>query len=99
MLINNSHSTIILHLKASVKSGPKVKRTVFDYRRGLDELDLRSVVESVDNVQQGWIKWKELFILRQYTSISPLKRLRIFINSPPWINGEVIHAIQEKETI
>ena len=21
------------------------------------------------------------------------------INSPPWINGEVIHAIQEKETI
>ena len=99
------HSTIIFYLKTSVKSGPKLKRTVFDYRRGnfdglratLDESDLRSVVESVENVKQGWIKWKELFLEAVYKYI-PTKTIKN-INSPPWINGEVIHAIQKKETV
>ena len=52
------HSTIVFNLKTSVKAAPKLKRRVFDYKRGnfdelraaLEALDLCSVIESEVNV-------------------------------------------------
>ena len=98
------HSTIVFNLKTSVKAAPKLKRRVFDYKRGnfdelraaLEALDLCSVIESEVNVQEGWMKWKELFLKAAYENI-PTKTITN-INSPPWINAEIIHVIQKKET-
>jgi hypothetical protein len=42
------------------------------------------------------MKWKELFLKAAYENI-PTKTIKN-INSPPWINAEIIHVIQKKET-
>ena len=90
----------MFNLKTSVKAAPKLKRTVFDYRKGnfdelrvtLDSLDLCDVIESEVDVEQGWLKWKELFLDAVHKNI-PSRTIKN-INSPPWINGEIIHAIK-----
>ena len=99
------HSVITFHLKTSVKAIPKLKRTVFDYRKGnfnglrtaLESIDLCNVIESEIDVKQGWLKWKEIFLDAVHKNI-PTKTIKN-INSPPWINSEIIYAIKKKETV
>ena len=45
----------------------------------------------------GWLKWKELFLSGVCGSI-PVKTISN-VNNPPWINGEIIHAIKKKEAV
>ena len=61
----------------------------------LEELDLRSAVELEENVQQKWMKWKELSLKAGYTQYILTKTINN-INRLSWIYGEVIHAIQKK---
>ena len=99
------HSVITFNIKTSVKAVPKVKRTVFDYRKGnfnglrtaLEGINLCDVIESEVDVNHGWLKWKEIFLdaVRKNIPIRTIKN----INSPPWINSEIIHAIKKKETV
>ena len=64
------HSVITFNLKTSVKAVPKVKRTVFDYRKGnfnglrtaLEGINLCEVIESEVDINHGWLKWKEIFL-------------------------------------
>ena len=101
-IIITDHSTIVFNLKTSAKAAPKIKRRVYDYTRGnfdglraaLEALDLCSVIESEVIVQEGWMKWKELFLKAAYENI-PTKTIKN-MNCPPWINAEIIHAIQKK---
>jgi hypothetical protein len=97
------HSTIVFNLKTSVKAAAKLKRRVFDYKRGnfdglraaLEALDLYSAIESEVNVQEERMKWKELFLKATHENI-PTKTIKN-INSPPWINAEIIHATQKRK--
>ena len=64
------HSVVTFKLKTSVKAVAKVKRTVFDYRKGnfnglcsaLEGINLCDVIESEVDVNHGWLKWKEIFL-------------------------------------
>ena len=44
----------------------------------------------------AWSNWKNILLNAVRDNI-PVKRIRN-INSPPWITGEIIHAIKKKET-
>ena len=91
------HSTIAFNLVTFVRASPRIKRLVFDYRKGnfdrvratLENLDLCSGIESEVDIN--------LFFSAIRNNI-PMKKIRN-INSPPWINGEIIHAIKRKETV
>lgn len=82
-----------------------MKRAVFDYRKGnfnglrsaLEGMDLCEVIESEVDVSHGWLKWKEIFLDAVHKKI-PIRTIKN-INSPPWINSEIIHAIKKKETV
>ena len=58
------HSVVTFKLKTSVKAVAKVKRTVFDYRKGnfnglcsaLEGINLCDVIESEVDVNHGWLK-------------------------------------------
>ncbi len=60
------HSTLIFDIVASFKTRPKIKRTVFDYNREnfnslratLQTVDLCGAVETAEDVDHGWIRWK-----------------------------------------
>ena len=99
------HSAITFDIATPFKARPKIKRTVFDYNRGnfnelrstLETVDLSVAVESAVDINHGWLKWKELFLSCVRGSI-PVKTISNF-NNPPWINGEIIHAIRKKETV
>ena len=99
------HSAITFDIATPFKARPKIKRTVFDYNRGnfnelratLETVDLSGAVESAVDINHGWLKWKELFLSCVRGSI-PVKTISN-VNNPPWINGEIIHAIRKKETV
>ena len=60
------HSTLIFDIVASFKTRPKIKRTVFDYNREnfnslratLQTVNLCGAVETAEDVDHGWIRWK-----------------------------------------
>ena len=99
------HSAITFDIATPFKARPKIKRTVFDYNRGnfnelratLETVNLSGAVESAVDINHGWLKWKELFLSCVRGSI-PVKTISN-VNNPPWINGEIIHAIRKKETV
>ena len=99
------HSAITFDIATPFKARPKIKRTVFDYNREnfnelcatLEAVDLSGAVESAVDINHGWLKWKELFLSCVGGSIQ-VKTISN-VNNPPWINGEIIHAIRKKETV
>ena len=99
------HSSIVFNLKTSVKPSPSLDRTIFDYRRGdfdglrsaLQSIDLCSIIQSEGDINLNWLQWKDTF-LAAVADFIPTKRIK-GRNTPPWINGEIIHAIRKKETV
>ena len=99
------HSSIVFNLKTSVKPSPSLDRTIFDYRRGdfdglrsaLQSIDLCSIIQSEGDINLNWLQWKDTF-LAAVTDFIPTKRIK-GRNTPPWINGEIIHTIRKKETV
>ena len=98
-------SAITFDITTPFKGRPKIKRTVLDYNRGnfnelratLETVDLCGAFESAVDINHGWLKSKELFLSGVRGSI-PIKTI-CTVNNPPWINGEIIHAIRKKETV
>ena len=99
------HSVIMFDIATPFKARQKIKRTVFDYNRGnfdelratLETVDLYGTVKSAVDINHGWLNWKEQFLSAVCGSI-PRKTISN-VNNPPWINGEIIHAIRKKETV
>ena len=99
------HSVIMFDIATPFKERQKIKRTVFDYNRGnfdelratLETVDLYGTVKSAVDINHGWLNWKEQFLSAVCGSI-PRKTISN-VNNPPWINGEIIHAIGKKETV
>lgn len=99
------HDTIVFNLKTSIKAATKLNRTVLDYRRGnmdglrsaLEMTDFSNIIESGDDVSKCWKQWKDTF-LGVVKSYIPTKRIK-GRNSPPWMNGNIIQEIREKEAV
>ena len=99
------HDTILFNLKTSIKAAPKLNRTVFDYRRGnMDGLrsalamtDFSKIIDSGEDINNCWEQWKNTFlsVVRIYIPTKKIKGR----NSPPWINGSIIHEIRKKEAV
>ena len=99
------HDTIVFNLKMSIKAAPKLNRTVFDYRRGnmdglrsaLAMIDFSNIIEPGQDINNCWEQWKNTFlsVVRDYI---PTKKIQ-GRNSPPWINGSIIHEIRKKEAV
>ena len=93
-------SAITFDIARPFKGRPKIKRTVLDYNRGNElratpeTIGLCGAVQSAVDINHGWLKWKELFLSGVRDSI-PVKTI-CNVNNPPWINGEIIHAIRKK---
>ena len=97
------HSVIMFDIATPFKARQKIKRTVFDYNRGnfdelratLETVDLYGTVKSAVDINHGWLNWKEQFLSAACGSIP--KKTISNVNNPPWINGEIIHAIRKRD--
>ena len=98
------HGTIVFQLETSKKAAPKQGRTVHNYKKG-DFDGLRSAIEAIDlsnaihqdDVNTSWLEWKDTFLAAVKDYI-PTKRIK-GRNSPPWINGGIVHALKRKEAV
>lgn len=104
--ILTDHAIILFDLLALVPRALKHKRFVYDYRNA-DFIGLRSYLQQTavlsntisekENINDDWISWKSAFqaAVKQFV---PSKKIR-GRNSPPWISGEILHAIKKKARI
>ena len=99
------HSVIIFDLKTSVRAGPRLNRSVLDFRRGdfdglrsaLQAIDLSTIIQQDSDINEDWLLWKDTF-LTTVNDFVPSRKIK-GRNSPPWLNGKVIHALRQKEAV
>ncbi|XP_028419259.1 uncharacterized protein LOC114545074, partial [Dendronephthya gigantea] len=102
---STDHNAIIFDLFLSYNPFPKLKRTVFDYRRSdfdglrrhLQTLDLSQHISENGEINQDWISWKNAF-LEAVSKFVPTKTLRDR-NHLPWMNSTILHYIKKKNSI
>ena len=102
--ISTDHSAIVFNLSLPCKSIPKIKRTVFDYRRAdfdglrshLHSLNLTGLISDDGDINQDWCSWKNTF-LAAVSDFVPTKKLQTR-NHLPWMNGEILHNIKKKRS-
>ena len=67
-------------------------------RSSLSEHPLESVLSPDSNdIEGSWSRWKKSFLSRIEAFI-PRRKPRKFV-TPPWVDGEVLHAIRKKNTV
>ena len=104
--ILTDHSAIIFDISLMSNPVPKIKRTVFDYRRadfdGLrshlhSSLNLTETISMDGDINQDWYDWKNSF-LEAVSDFVPQKTLRSR-NYLPWMNSGILHLIKMKNSI
>jgi hypothetical protein len=99
------HSVIIFDLKTSIRAGPRLNRSVLDFGRGdfdglrsaLQAIDLSTIIQQDSDINEDWLLWKDTF-LTTVNDFVPSRKIK-GRNSPPWLNGKVIHALRQKEAV
>ena len=99
------HSIIIFDLKTSIRAGPRLSRSVLDFRSGdfdglrsaLPAIDLSTIIQQDSDINEDWLLWKDTF-LTTVNDFVPSRKIK-GRNSPPWLNGKVIQASQQKEAV
>ena len=104
-LFTSDHSVVHFSIVGSIKRCDTTKRTVYNYkkanwlglRNALTQSDLNSIIDlSRGNIDIACQQWTATIIdlmnkfIPKYTIPN--------INSPPWIDGDVIHLSNKKET-
>ncbi len=101
------HAVIVFDLKTSCKAGARLNRTVLDFRRGdlnglcaaLQAFDFSTFIQADSDINLDWLYWKNSFLDHDTVKkFIPSKKIK-GRNSPPWLNGEIIHAMRQKEAI
>ena len=98
------HGTVYFEFHASTKATHNIKRTVYDYRNGDFEglrgarkaLNSCNLVQDSDDINLDWTYWKDSF-MSTVSDFIPSKKITGKKNKPPWITGEIIHALRKKE--
>ena len=102
--IFTDHSAIVCNLSLLCNSIPKIKRTVFGYRRAgfdglrshLHSLHLTELISDAGDISQDWCSWKNTF-LAAVSDFVPTKKLQTR-NHLPWMN-QILHNIKKKNSI
>ena len=76
-----------------------------DFRRGdfdglrsaLQAIDLSTIIQQDSDINEDWLLWKDTF-LTTVNDFVPSRKIK-GRNSPPWLNGKVIHALRQKEAV
>ena len=63
-------SVIIFDLKTSIRAGPRLNRSVLDFRRddfdglrsALQAIDLSTIIQQDSNINEDWLLWKDTFL-------------------------------------
>ena len=103
--ISTDHSVIVFNLSLSCNPIPKIKRTVFDYRRAnfdgprshIHSLNVTGLISDDGDINQDWCSWKNTF-LAAVSDFVLTKKLQPQ-NHLPWMNGEIFHNIKTKNSI
>ncbi|CAB4037892.1 Hypothetical predicted protein [Paramuricea clavata] len=84
---------------------PKVKRTVFNYRRAdfdglrahLQSLNLKEKISDHGDINKDWSEWKDSFLaaVKQFVPTANLKGRK----SLPWMNSKILHLIKKKNSL
>ena len=64
-------------------------------RSAIGAIDLCSTINT-DDVNISWHQWKDAFLAAVQDYI-PTKNIK-GRNNPPWINGDIVHALRKKES-
>ena len=91
--VSTDHSAIVFNLSLSCNSIPKIKRTVFDYRRAdfdglrshIPSLDLTGLISDDGDINQDWCSWKNRFFAA-VSDFVPTKKVQPR-NHLPSMNG------------
>ena len=104
-LFPSDHFVINLGLVGDIRKTSKISRTVYYYRKAdwqglklaIRNANLADIVNqcghNIDNAYNLWTS-KLLELINRFIPSYKLKN----INSPPWIDGDVIHMSNKKET-
>ena len=101
----SDHHLINFNLNVSVENLEKIPRVVYNYnkadwpglRKAITDADLCSILrDHQDDVNQACSQWTSVFksLIDKYIPRHKIKN----INSPPWIDGDVMHLSNKKET-
>ena len=103
--ISTDHSAIIFDLSLLHIPNPKIKRTVFDYRRAdfdglrshIQSLDLDKLISDHGKIDHDWFAWKKSF-MNAVAHFVPTKNLRSG-HHLPWVNSLILHNIKKKNSL
>jgi hypothetical protein len=100
--ILTDHSAIIFELTTACNPLPRVKRSVFDYRRAdfdrlrahLQTLNLEALITDNGGINQDLSDWKNAFLVavKQFVPVKNLKARKFL----PWMNNTILHLIKMK---
>ncbi|CAB4025118.1 Hypothetical predicted protein [Paramuricea clavata] len=94
------HSVIIFDLKTSIRAGPRLNRSVLDFRRGdfeglhsaLQVTDLSTIIQQDSDINEDWLLWKDTF-LTTVNDFVPSQKIK-GRNSLSWLNGKLLNRRQ-----
>ena len=106
MGIYTDHNGVLFNVLMVLKAPPKSFRYVYDFPKG-DMPDLKAslanaclsscILDDNKHIDNDWVLWKESFFSR-VNQFVPKRKLKDR-NSPPWINANIRHLLNKKDTI
>ena len=100
--ILTDHNAIIFELMTVCNPLPKVKRSVFDYRRAdfdglrayLRSINLEEKISDHSDINQDWSDWENVFSesVKMFVSVKNLNGRKFL----PWMNNTILDLIKKK---
>ena len=99
------HNGLVFDIQMAVTAPPKLSRYVYDFPKGYisglrnnlaNDCLLSCISDGHEDVNLDWSNWKETFI-SIVDQFIPKRKIKDR-NSPPWINAEIRHLLNKKET-
>lgn len=106
MGIYTDHNGLLFNVQMVLKAPPKFLRYVYDFPKGdlpglkvslANACLLSCISDDNENLDNDWSFWKESF-LSHVDQFVPKRKLKDR-NSPPWINANIRHLLNQKDTI
>ena len=107
VLLPSDHKAITFDININRKLKLTANRLSYNYSKGdfkslretltLSFLPLNDIVESENNIDIAWSKWKDTFLAAVDTHI-PKQQVRRS-STPPYITSDIIHALHKKDTL
>jgi hypothetical protein len=104
--VRTDHNGLVFDIQMAVIALPKLSRYVYDFSKGdisglrnnlANDCLLSCISDGHGDVNIDWSNWKETFI-SIVDQFIPKRKIKDR-NSPPWINAEIRHLLNKKETI